>query len=223
MLTCFNDTSCVEIERSLEEAVTAKQKSCLVQYRDYKKQLTQLREEAKVERIPVSQAIEVMKSYITEHSQGDALVIVLGTVLYGKEQNFELIRKFIVCSLTTFSDHAPLHFEFDSVQASTVNNRYNCIPENDVLTVIKWKDENKSEIHADIDNCVESFSENSCFDLSSDADIDNCVESFSENSCFDLSSDADICVKFLAVVATRHKSEHKNAKLNFDKPCMVFR
>lgn len=39
------------------------------------KQLTQLREEAKVERIPVSEAIEVMKRYITEHSQGDALVI----------------------------------------------------------------------------------------------------------------------------------------------------
>ncbi|CAG2206075.1 unnamed protein product [Mytilus edulis] len=88
-----------------------------------------------------------------------------------KGTNFELIRKFIVCSFTTFSDHDPLHFEFDSLQATTVNNRSNGIPENDVLTVIKRKDENKSEIRQAFR--VNNDLLNSCFenrDLSSDAD-----------------------------------------------------
>ncbi|CAG2202826.1 unnamed protein product [Mytilus edulis] len=131
--------------------------------------------------------------------------------LITQEQNFELIRKFIVCSFTTFSDHAPLQLEFDSVQATTVNNRSNGIPENDVLTVIKWKDENKSEIREAFR--VNHDLLNSCFknrDLSSDADIDSCVESF-------LEAVVAIAEPFCKVT-TRHKSGHKNAKLNFDKP-----
>ncbi|VDI70193.1 Hypothetical predicted protein [Mytilus galloprovincialis] len=128
-----------------------------------------------------------------------------------REQNFELIRKFIVCSFTTFSDHAPLHFEFDSVQATTVNSRSAGIPENDVLTVIKWKDENKFEIREAFRVNYDQL--NSCFenrDLSSDADIDTCVESF---------SDAVVAIaEPFCKVTTRHKSGHKNAKLNFDKP-----
>ncbi|CAG2203516.1 unnamed protein product [Mytilus edulis] len=131
--------------------------------------------------------------------------------LITQEQNFELIRKFIVCSFTTFSDHAPLHFEFDSVQQQQLNSRSAGIPENDVLTVIKWKDENKFEIREAFRVNYDQL--NSCFenrDLSSDADIDTCVESF---------SDAVVAIaEPFCKVTTRHKSGHKNAKLNFDKP-----
>ncbi|KAK3591846.1 hypothetical protein CHS0354_005042 [Potamilus streckersoni] len=45
------------------------------QIQNLQKQLAQLRQEASVQRIPVSQAIEEILKYTSQHAQDDALVV----------------------------------------------------------------------------------------------------------------------------------------------------
>ncbi|CAC5376439.1 unnamed protein product [Mytilus coruscus] len=61
------------------------------------------------------------EGYSNSYTYCDANGTSVNDYLITHEQNFELIRRFIVCSFTTLPDHAPLHFEFDSVQETTVN------------------------------------------------------------------------------------------------------
>ena len=98
--------------------------------------------------------------------------------LLSKPDMFDFVKKFIVCNFNTYSDHAPLHVEFNCLAVDKVSVQ----AENDKSTVhtkFKWNDnmsdDSKVALEQNLYRLEQCINSN---DISIEKGIDDCVSSF---------------------------------------------